>query len=204
MKLLIISDEESKFIYEYFDRATFEGVDLTISAGDLNIYYLEFIATMVPVPLLYVPGNHDTSFSKKPPGGCQSIDGKILSVCGLKIAGLGGCQSQNPDGVYQLTEKQMSKRVNKLLRKAKNKIDIFVSHTPALGLGDGDDFFHKGFSCFHEIIEGAKPKLHIFGHQHSSYGSRNKNPIYYKETLLYNACGYKIIDVENLNMQKNE
>jgi len=87
----------------------------------------------------------------------------------------------------------MAKRVYKLLRKSKNKIDIFVSHAPALGLGDGNDFFHKGFECFHEILDRAEPKLHIFGHQHLSYGSKRENPIHYNNTLLYNASGYKII-----------
>jgi len=195
MKLLMVSDEESKFIYQYFDKTVFEGVELIISAGDLKQYYLEYLATMIPAPLLYVTGNHDTYLKESIPKGCQSIDGKIISVCGLKIAGLGGCQSQNPDGVYQLSEKQMAKRVNKLLKKAKNNIDIFVTHAPALGLGDGEDFFHKGFECFHDVLNNAKPKLHIFGHQHLSYGLKCENPIHHNETLLYNAFRYKIIEV---------
>jgi len=191
----MISDEESKFIWKYFDKSVFEGVDLIISAGDLKLQYLEFIAAMIPAPLLYVPGNHDTYLKNSKPKGCQSIDGEIITSCGLRVAGLGGCQSQNPDGVYQLSEEQMAKRVDKLLRKAKNKIDIFVSHAPSYGLGDGDDFFHKGFECFHSILDSAEPKLHIFGHQHLSYGPKRENPIYYKGTALYNAFGYKIIDI---------
>jgi len=195
MKILIMSDEECKFIWKHFDKTVFEGVALVISAGDLKQYYLEHIASMIPVPVLYVPGNHDTYLKESLPRGCQSIDGKIMTTCGLSIAGLGGCQSQNPDGVYQLSEEQMEKRVNKLLRKAKNKIDIFVSHAPALGLGDGDDFFHRGFKCFHSILDNAKPKLHIFGHQHLTYGFSCENPIHYKESLLYNAFRYKIIQI---------
>ena len=195
MKLLIVSDEESRFIWDYFDRTVFEGVEVIISAGDLKRQYLEFIATMIPVPLLYVSGNHDTYFRQSPPGGCQSIDGKIITSGKLRIAGLGGCKSQNPDGIYQLSEEQMAKRVKQLLRKTKDKLDIFVTHAPALGLGDGDDSFHKGFACFHEILDLAKPKLHIFGHQHMSYGTKCENLIHYKESLLYNAFRYKIIDI---------
>ena len=127
--------------------------------------------------------------------GCKSIDDKIVTYNGLKIAGLGGCQSHNPDGVYQLSEEQMDVRVNKLLRESKGEIDIFVSHAPALGLGDGSDFFHKGFACFINVLDSAKPKLHVFGHQHLSYGSKHKNPIQYNDTLLYNAFGYTIVDV---------
>jgi len=195
LKLLIISDEESKFIREYFDIEVFNDVELVISAGDLKQDYLEFIAMILPVPMLYVHGNHDKHFSKRPLKGCLPIDGKIITSNRLRVAGLGGCQSPNPDGFYQLSEKQMAKRANRLLRKAKNNIDIFVSHAPALGLGDGDDFFHKGFECFHDILNIAKPKLHIFGHQHLSYGKKHENPIHYNESLLYNAFGYKIIEI---------
>jgi len=177
MRLLIISDEESRFIYKHFNPSAFDGVELVISAGDLKQYYLEHIATVLPVPLLYVHGNHDTYLRESKPKGCMPIDGKVVTKHGLRIAGLGGCQSHNPDGVYQLSELQMAKRVDKLLRVAKNKIDIFVSHAPALGLGDGDDFFHKGFECFHKILDITKPKLHIFGHQHLTYGKKQENPI---------------------------
>ena len=73
MKLLIISDEESKFIWDYFDRTAFEGISLTISAGDLKSQYLEFIATMIPAPVLYVPGNHDIDLKDNPPGGVSLL-----------------------------------------------------------------------------------------------------------------------------------
>jgi len=195
MKLLIVSDEENRLIWEHFDKSLFEGVEIVISAGDLKQYYIEYLATMLPVPLLYVPGNHDTYLSKNQPKGCKSIDGKLVTERGLKIAGLGGCQSHNPDGVYQLSEEQMSTRVNRLLSEAKNGIDVFVSHAPALGLGDGDDVFHRGFECFLRILNSLKPKLHVFGHQHLSYGTKQKNPIQYENTLLYNAFGHKVIDI---------
>jgi Icc-related predicted phosphoesterase len=195
MKLLIVSDEENSTIWKPFDKSLFEGVEIVISAGDLKQYYLEHLAAMLPVPLLYVPGNHDTYLKKNQPKGCQSIDGKIVTKCGLRIAGLGGCQSQNPDGVFQLSEEQMSIRVNELLRKAQNGIDIFVSHAPALGLGDGADFFHRGFECFLRILSCVKPKLHIHGHQHLPYGTTEEYPILYEDTLLFNAFGYKVIDI---------
>src|SRR5256886_1717754 len=56
------------------------------------------------VPLLYVPGNHDESLEPRDmswmplraelpircPQGCDSIDGRVVEVHGLRIAGLGG------------------------------------------------------------------------------------------------------------------
>ena len=36
MKILAIADEESKGLWEYFDKKKLEGVDLIISCGDLD------------------------------------------------------------------------------------------------------------------------------------------------------------------------
>ncbi|MCL2604686.1 MAG: metallophosphoesterase [Defluviitaleaceae bacterium] len=202
MNILIVSDKENRTLWKHFDRTQFEGVKMVISAGDIKQYYLEHLAAMLPVPLLYVPGNHDTYMAENKPKGCYPVDGKIASVNGIKIAGLGGCQSRNPDGVFQLSEQQMAARVKKLMHEAGNHIDIFVSHAPALGLGDGGDFFHKGFACFHEILDDAKPKLHIFGHQHLSYAGKQEYPIQYKDTLLYNAFGHRVIEIDMEGGQK--
>ena len=59
MKILAISDEESKSLWDFFDREKVEGVDLIISCGDLDPRYLSFLVTLVNVPVLYVHGNHD-------------------------------------------------------------------------------------------------------------------------------------------------
>jgi len=37
----------------------FGDVELVLSCGDLPYYYLEYIVSMLNVPLLYVHGNHD-------------------------------------------------------------------------------------------------------------------------------------------------
>ena len=75
MKLLVVSDVESKFIWDHFDREYFRDVGLIISCGDLSANYLSFLVTMLPCPLLYVPGNHDKRYAVAPPLGCSDIDG---------------------------------------------------------------------------------------------------------------------------------
>ena len=73
MKILFLADEESKVYWDYFKKEQFEGIDLIISCGDLKPEYLSFLATLVPVPLLYVHGNHDDKYDKRPPEGCICI-----------------------------------------------------------------------------------------------------------------------------------
>ena len=83
MKILLISDTEEKAFWDNWTRATAESladVDLVLSAGDLNPLYLEFLVTMLNVPLVYVRGNHDGYYDERPPEGCENADGKIVEL----------------------------------------------------------------------------------------------------------------------------
>ena len=63
MKILILADVESKYLWDYFDKSKLEGVDLILSCGDLNPQYLSFLASFTQSPVLYVRGNHDDCHS---------------------------------------------------------------------------------------------------------------------------------------------
>ena len=65
MKILAVADEECKALWDYFTPDKLEGVELIIACGDLSRHYLEYLATMAPVPLLYVHGNHDESYDTR-------------------------------------------------------------------------------------------------------------------------------------------
>ena len=116
MRILLVSDTESEYIWDHFDAERFEGTDLVISCGDLKSDYLSFLATMIKAPLFYVHGNHDNGYIKNPPGGCDSIEDKLVLFKGLRILGLGGSMKYNYHPNYsippfQYTDKQMEKRM---------------------------------------------------------------------------------------------
>ena len=67
MKILVIADEESQKIWDFFRKEDYADIDLVISCGDLKADYLSFIATMIAVPVLYVHGNHDEKYDRTPP-----------------------------------------------------------------------------------------------------------------------------------------
>ena len=77
MRIMVIADEESKYLWDFFDKSKLEGVDLIISCGDLNPNYLSFLTTFAAAPVLYVHGNHDEKYDRIPPEGCICIDDKI-------------------------------------------------------------------------------------------------------------------------------
>lgn len=191
----MVSDEESKYIWEHFDPERFRGVELILSCGDLSADYLGFLVSMIPAPLFYVPGNHDKSFVDNPPAGCDSLDGKILVFKGKRFFGLGGCKSSKNEP-FEYTEADMARIVSKkkLLFLRHGGFDVFVTHAPAQGVGDGTDSFHQGFETFLKLNEQYKPEYHFFGHQHTSYG-RVQKKIVRGPTTYMNACGYHILDI---------
>lgn len=197
MNILAVSDIEDKYIWDHFDRERFKDVDLIISCGDLKAAYLEFLVTMIPAPLLYVHGNHDTRYDDKPPEGCIDIDGKVyIHENGVRIAGLGGSMRYRPEASHQYSEKQMVRRAEKIKRiiKKAQGIDIFVTHSPALGIGDGEDIAHTGFEIFLTLMDEYNPKYMLHGHQHICYNRRIPRKQIYKATKIVNVGPYYMFE----------
>ena len=168
MKILAIADTEERCLWECFRKERFEGVDLILSAGDLDPDYLEFLVTVINKPLIYVRGNHDDRYARHAPGGCICVEDSVYTYRGIRIAGLGGSMRYR-DGANMYTEREMSKRMRKLSRKVRmvGGCDILLTHAPAAGMGDLDDLPHRGFECFNILesrLHGARacaPKLRL-------------------------------------------
>lgn len=196
MKILFLADEESKVYWDYFKKEQFEGIDLIISCGDLKPEYLSFLATLVPVPLLYVHGNHDDKYDKRPPEGCICIEDRIYNFNGIRILGLGGSYRYK-DGVNQYTELQMARRIAKLKSKLmiNRGFDILVTHSPAYGFHDGEDQCHRGFDSFNRLINTYHPKYFVHGHVHMNYGRQFPRVDEIGDTKVINAFERYILEV---------
>ena len=170
MKILALADEECKSLWDFYDPARLEGLDLIISCGDLKATYLEFLVTMGHCPVLYVCGNHDSRYMERPPEGCICIEDRVYDYKGLRILGLGGSMRYKP-GPYMYTEKEMQGRIQKVRRDIllKNGFDVLVTHAPARGYGDMDDLPHIGYECFNDMLMKYHPKYMLHGHVHKSY-----------------------------------
>ncbi len=197
MKILTVADEEEPALWDYYQPGRLSGYDLILSCGDLKQEYLEFLVTMSNRPLLYVPGNHDKGYINYPPEGCECVDDRVIEVCGLRIAGLGGCIRYNL-GEYQYTDEEMARRVRRLEPKirARGGVDIIIAHSPPKGYGDADDNAHHGFKSFVKLMDKYHPKYFIHGHVHPRYGARLPQSIQYGSTTVFNTVGWKVIDIE--------
>lgn len=196
MKILIVADEEDKYYWDYYQPGRLCGIDMILSAGDLKADYLSFLVTMANRPLLYVHGNHDGAYDRKPPEGCDCIDDKIVTVNGLRILGLGGARMYN-GGPYQYTEKEMEKRIRRLRFKLHRTggVDIVLAHAPTAGYGDCDDAAHRGFDAFLPLLEKYQPKYFIHGHVHKSYGHDLVRESAFGATKIINGTGRYIIEI---------
>lgn len=195
MKILLLADEPDKMLWEHLQRERLEGVELILSCGDLPASYLSFLTCFTAAPILYVCGNHDTSYQTKPPEGCECIDGMLYEYKGVRILGLGGCMRYKP-GPYQYTEEDMCRRVRKLrwkLRRHKG-FDILLTHAPAYQLGDAEDLCHTGFAVFRELMDRYHPAYMVHGHVHKSYTSKFVRSRTYGQTQVINAYGAFVIE----------
>ena len=196
MKILVVSDCESRYLWDYYTPDKLEGIDLILSCGDVKASYLSFLATFAHCPVLYVRGNHDDRYEQEPPLGCICIDGDLYEYNGLRILGLGGSMRYN-NGVNQYTEKEMNRRVWRLLPRIMRKrgFDILLTHAPAKGLNDGDDCAHRGFECFNEILDVYQPKWFIHGHVHLNYDAKLPRVCTRGNTTVINATERYVFEI---------
>lgn len=205
MKILALSDEECPALWDYYVPGRLKEYDLILSCGDLNPKYLSFIVTMARAPVMYVHGNHDTSYERIPPEGCDCIEDQLVVYKGLRILGLGGCLRYRP-GAHQYSEKEMRKRIKKLrwkLRRHKG-VDIVVTHAPPKGIGDGEDLVHQGFEALLELIDQYHPQYLIHGHMHLRYSKDRTRVRDYNGTQVINACERYVLEIPDDQLPKSE
>lgn len=218
MKVLCVSDEIDPLIYSPNAKERLQDIDFVISAGDLPMEYLGFIASVTCTPLYFVFGNHNLKYLKqfnKQSGrlqeinthsytqrsfGARYINKRCVRHADFLIAGLGGCKRYN-NGKNQFTEFQMTLRLWTLIpRLLINRIlygrfiDMFVTHTPPRDIHDREDPCHQGFKCFRWFIKIFKPRFMLHGHIHIYNNTYNRKTIW-KDCAIINVFQSYTIDL---------
>lgn len=196
MKLLLLSDRESPYLWDYYQPGRLSAYDLMLSCGDLSAKYLSFLVTMGRARLLYVHGNHDTGYANNPPEGCECIEDRLVTVNGLRILGLGG-SAMYSGGRNQYTERQMRWRLLKaeLAVRMAGGVDILLTHAPPRGFGDAEDYAHRGFEAFFPFLDRYKPKYLVHGHVHMNYGYDIPRSVQRGETTIINAWERYVLEI---------
>jgi Icc-related predicted phosphoesterase len=181
-------------------RRRYSEVDLIVSCGDMPVAYLEFMTSVLSVPLFYVRGNHDEHYNIDPPGG-EDLHGRIVKYRGVTFAGLEGSIRYNNSAV-QYTEAEMLALVMRMgpqlkLRQLRTGcgVDILVTHAPPRGIHDLSDLPHNGFTAFLRFMEWYRPRYLLHGHVHI-YDRRDVIRTQYNDTCVMNINPVTVLEVE--------
>jgi calcineurin-like phosphoesterase family protein len=210
-----VSDEVDEVLWH--DTSALATADVVIACGDLRFEFLAHLMSRLEIPLAFVPGNHDPDVSgyrvsragltlraglpaESPwPAGAINLDGRIVEVAGLVLAGLGGSPRYS-DGPNQYTERQFAHRAHGLEARARWRswrrrppIDILVTHAPPRGVGDAPDPAHRGFRALGPLVSRTKPDLLLHGHVHP-YGAPTPDR-FVGRTTVRNVVGWHLFDV---------
>jgi len=205
-KVLAVSDQVVDRIYTLAADGHFRDVDLIIGCGDLPYTYLEYLLSILNIPLYYVPGNHDPVYnplrSISYAEGGSNLDLKTAFAKGYLLAGLGGSIRYRPDGVNQYTQEQALLRAYKLtlrlfFRRIRygQKLDILITHSPPFGIHDEDSSAHQGLKALNFLIRMARPRYHFHGHTHFYRSNLEEFITQVAQTTVMNIFPYKVIEI---------
>lgn len=207
LRVLSLSDKIVPFIYSPQVRHRFQDVDLLIGCGDLPYFYLEYVLSMLDVPLYFVRGNHDkvveysTGAQRTAPNGGFDLHCRAVNHHGLLLAGVDGCGRYRP-GPFQYSQGQMWRFVWRLAPALlSNRIrhgrylDVFVTHAPPIGIHDAEDLPHQGIAAFRWLLTTFHPAYHFHGHIHT-YRPDTISKTQFGKTCVINAFGFQEIALE--------
>jgi hypothetical protein len=175
VRFLLLSDQAHPHIYSHRFPENLPPFDLVLAAGDLPGAYLEYVATKVRVPVLFVPGNHGEEWvweegRRKRPGGMVNLHGRLFRYRGLLLYGIGGVPRYRegegqlaPGELFHLALKPFPVAFPRRLLRG-HGVDVLLTHAPPPGPTAGEDFAHRGASAFLLFHRLFRPRLHVHGH----------------------------------------
>jgi Icc-related predicted phosphoesterase len=207
IKVLAVSDQVVDRIYTLATSGHFRDVNLVFGCGDLPYPYLEYLVSILNVPLYYVPGNHDPLYNPNHrlsyAEGASNLDLKTAYAKGLLLAGMGGSIRYRPDGVNQYTQEEAFLRAYRLsLRlffsriRYRRSLDILITHSPPFGFHDEDSKAHRGLKALNFLIRVARPRYHFHGHTHFYRSNLEAAVTRVGETTVMNIFPYKVIEID--------
>lgn len=208
MKILAVSDQIVERLYTLTSSGHFQDVELILGCGDLPYEYLEYLVTMLNVPMFYVPGNHDPKFDSRTTQthaeGGFNLDLKIVRHNKFMIGGLGGSIRYRPDGINQYTQEEAYLRAIQMLPRLLlyriqygRALDILISHSPPFGIHDDTDPAHNGLKALNWLMRISQPRYHFHGHIHLYKSNLEIKETTVGLTKIINVYPYKELEVSH-------
>ena len=164
----------------------FDNIDLLIHAGDFGlrgteVEFVNFINWFNDIDVknkIFIAGNHDFYLEKTPSRIIRerlSDNTFYLNDDGITIEGINiwgsPVQPWFRDWAFNRQRGEDIKRHWDLIP---NNTDILITHGPPFGILDRtDDGMRVGCEELLNCVQKIKPKFHVFGHIHESYGMKD-------------------------------
>jgi uncharacterized protein len=208
VKILAVSDQVVERLYSLSSNGHFQDTEIILGCGDMPYAYLEYLVTILNVPMYYVPGNHDPRFDprseKSHAEGGSNLDLKIIRHKKFLIGGFGGSIRYRPDGINQYTQTEAYLRAFTMLpRLLLNRmqygraLDILISHSPPFGIHDDSDPAHNGLKALNLLIRLAQPRYLFHGHTHFYKRNLASPETAIGITKVINVYPYKTIEASH-------
>jgi len=178
--------------------------DIVIHCGDITrksnlsevTDFVEWFAGLDFQHKILVAGNHDRFIRKKKPEFLELINGhKIqylenthIQINGYSIFGSPFSHNNGGIGAFTYFHDPEARRIWNLIPE---KIDILVTHAPPKGFRDysSTENINAGCQVLRDRVLTVKPRYHIFGHIHESYGIERHNGSIFINASLSNGSG---------------
>lgn len=188
IKILFITDTHGMLSYQkdainYISKL--EKYDCCILLGDHSMNDIKIIKNIIKANKIFgVLGNHD-GWDLYIYNGIENINGKVIEINGVKIAGIGGSYKYKNSNDYAMYSHEESIKIADEMQEA----DILVSHDRPY-IKKQHEESHDGLKGITEYIYKNHIPLHIHGHIHEESEEILKNGT--KSICLY---GVKLLEI---------
>lgn len=194
MKIVAISDTHSRHRQVKLPKG-----DILLHAGDISykgrkeelIDFLDWFSVQKFSYKIFIAGNHDffleqagqTEIEKLIPEGVTYLNDSGITINGIKIWG----SPVTPWFHNWAFNRHRGKAINKHWELIPGDTHILITHGPVFGFLDQViNEQHVGCQDLLRHVLTIKPKVHLFGHIHESYGSIRRSGIHFINASLLN------------------
>lgn len=162
--------------------------DFTMGGSDMEV--LDFLEWFCDLPFkhkIFIAGNHDDCMMDATldglPDNVHYLHDSGITIDGVSFYGV-PMLAEFADGEMKLMERY---------DLIPDNVDVLITHRAPLGILDGTNSkIHYGSSLLLDRLKSVKPKMHLFGHTHNTYGITIWNGITFCNAAItddmYNIC----------------
>jgi Icc-related predicted phosphoesterase len=171
--------------------------DILVHAGDMTSTgtlgqiheFNNWLGTLSFSNIICVPGNHDRAFerefsnARKIMTNCHVLVDEEIVIDGVKFYG-SPWQPFFCNWSFNLTR---GKELANKWKMIPEDTDVLITHSPPFGIHDATAIEQCGCVDLLERVSEVRPKVHIFGHIHESYGRSEVSGIKFINASICNG-----------------